>query len=724
MATKLFLRKTAETVPISPAADSAWEDSSSMFRAYCRTTSGADTIANVTLTETSSTDKDCCVAQYIAPLKAGQTITGAQAVQFVAQFQESTSGNNMNSTFGIRIIASDGSTVRKTVLAVTREANEVVASPTATTNRNNTATSAAGNYTTVDGDFLVIEIGAGGDPTSTNPHTYIIRLGDSSATFLTANDTGTSATDNNSPWVQLNDTLTLEPSMTTALIGPGNALNMPTVAPGDVTLSGAVISATAVSVPSAAYELTNALVSATALYVPDVAQEAGGDQSVTGGFINATAINAPTAAYAVAMPVIGEAAGITLLDHDAAGNTGDQTASVTLDTTTADLIIAAVADYQGSTIGSVSDLIGGNSNSWTALTIYHSANLSRICFYYSVPTHVGASHLVKYSSVDSTYPAIAAYALKGASATPFDVENGNANVSGTTLQTNNVTPSEINEIVVAALCFAAAGIPSIDSGLTVSDSVDYSGGLSLGIGLAYIIESIIVSKDAQWTASSTEKAAAIAAFKAAASAGTTLYSPTATYIINGAFISATALSVPTVIPGPVTLLGANISSTSLSVPTVDQSGAAQSLTGAFITSGSSLFAQIVTPGVVTLINAAIASGTATLVPVVAYEINPPTRSSGLSLFSPTLAAGPATLVGAFISATTLHAPIVQAEIVGWPGIVLDAILSVEPIHAGVGAVSHGSSASQSTPLVSGSAAISRSHQLALSLNNQYMNLDV
>lgn len=145
--------------------------------------------------------------QYVCVLAAGQTITGAQAVQFVARFTETTTGNNMNSSFGIRIIAADGTTLRKSVLAVAREVAEFDAGTPGTLEaRNNTATSVAGNYTTVEGDCLVVEIGAGGDPGGSSPHTYNIDLGDNAGTFLTANDTETTAND---PWVQLADTLTI-----------------------------------------------------------------------------------------------------------------------------------------------------------------------------------------------------------------------------------------------------------------------------------------------------------------------------------------------------------------------------------------------------------------------------------------------------------------------------------------------------------------------------------
>lgn len=204
MATKFYIRNTSQTTPISPTVDSAWEASASGFaRALANTSKTSDTLTTVNVTEATSTDKDICVRQLIIPLAPGQTVTGAQAIKFQCRVSETGTGNNMFSALGIRVIASDGSTVRKTVLAVTRDDVEAA---TSLTNRQFTATSAAGNYTTVNGDYLVIELGMAGDPTGSNPHDFGMRLGDSAASDLAEDDSTT--TDNN-PWVQLNDTLTV-----------------------------------------------------------------------------------------------------------------------------------------------------------------------------------------------------------------------------------------------------------------------------------------------------------------------------------------------------------------------------------------------------------------------------------------------------------------------------------------------------------------------------------
>jgi hypothetical protein len=107
---------------------------------------------------------------------------------------------------GIRIIAANGTTVQKTVLDVTRDGN---AAATTLTNRLLTATSAATNYTTIAGDFIVAEFGMGGDPNAGSDHDSSIRFGDSAGSDLAENDSGTS---DDRPWLELVDNLLFQES--------------------------------------------------------------------------------------------------------------------------------------------------------------------------------------------------------------------------------------------------------------------------------------------------------------------------------------------------------------------------------------------------------------------------------------------------------------------------------------------------------------------------------
>lgn len=204
MATRWYLRATATPVPANITPDSDWEDITFIARAICRTHSTGDAMADVAIDDADSTNRDIIARQYISlPLAPGQTITGEQAIKAQVRASETNAQNNVFLTLGIRVIASDGTTVRKTVLAVTRDDVEILAL-SEITNRQFTATSAATDYTTVSGDRLVFELGAGGDPSFTSPHDFTLRLGDAAASDLPEDDTNT--TDLN-PWIELEDDL-------------------------------------------------------------------------------------------------------------------------------------------------------------------------------------------------------------------------------------------------------------------------------------------------------------------------------------------------------------------------------------------------------------------------------------------------------------------------------------------------------------------------------------
>lgn len=205
MATRFYLPAAAATTPMSPTPDAAWEDQSILARAMTSTTPIGDTMATVTFPDdANAANKDILYRQYVsAALAASQTVTGGQAIKAQCRVMEVDVGNNLFFTIGIRVIASDGSTVQKTVLTVTRDNGE--ASASALTNRQYTATSAVTDYTTVAGDRLVIEIGMGGDPGVGSAHDSSMRLGDSAASDLP--EDGTDTTDKR-PWIELTDTLT------------------------------------------------------------------------------------------------------------------------------------------------------------------------------------------------------------------------------------------------------------------------------------------------------------------------------------------------------------------------------------------------------------------------------------------------------------------------------------------------------------------------------------
>lgn len=222
-ATRLYLPHTAAGTPISPTPDAGWTDTSHLARTNATTTTGSDALTTLSYSYTSAGGaKYVLFMQYVSPaLTAGQTITGSQSLKCQARISTGTGGDFLDTVLSIRVI--NGSTVKKVIKAATNDGNGN--SVTTLTNNQWTATSAATNYTTVSGDYLVIEIGLQYFTAAT--YTGNLNLGNNSATDLPENNS-TTAADN--PWVQLTDTLTFVAGATSAC---GGSLNN-----GSLTLLG------------------------------------------------------------------------------------------------------------------------------------------------------------------------------------------------------------------------------------------------------------------------------------------------------------------------------------------------------------------------------------------------------------------------------------------------------------------------------------------------------
>jgi hypothetical protein len=217
MATRFYLPFSAESTPFVFSTSSEWEDQTALVRAVARTTTIGNAMATATFTDTNNANRDILYRQYQTyPLTPGQIITGAQAIKAQARCAEVAAGNNMFFTVGLRIL-NKAAIEQKVMLAPTRDATEAALT---LTNRQFTATSTAGSYTTVAGDYLVIEIGMGGDPANSGgaDHDSSIRLGDAAASDLLEND---STTTDLRPWVELTSTLTFAPYSATAAITTG-----------------------------------------------------------------------------------------------------------------------------------------------------------------------------------------------------------------------------------------------------------------------------------------------------------------------------------------------------------------------------------------------------------------------------------------------------------------------------------------------------------------------
>lgn len=213
MATVLYLESTGAP-NISPTPNAGWTDQSQFTRFKTGTIKLSSAMVTDNISDVLSTQADIIIGQWISDfLDVGQTITGAQAVNIVARFAEVAANNNLFLTWAVYVF--NGTTLNKTVVTKRTDGTEVVA--TTPTSRTDSATSVAGNYTTVAGDRLVIEVGLSGDPSGTNTHDGSMSYGSDSATDLTMADGTTTA---NNPIVTLTDTLTFNTSSPSPSVSP------------------------------------------------------------------------------------------------------------------------------------------------------------------------------------------------------------------------------------------------------------------------------------------------------------------------------------------------------------------------------------------------------------------------------------------------------------------------------------------------------------------------
>lgn len=203
----------------------------------------------------------------------------------------------------------------------------------------------------------------------------------------------------------------------------------------------------------------------------------------------------------------------TSQDINGSGSGGTTTG---INTTGADLLVAMIASYAPGGSGTLSDLVGGNSNTWVPLTAQTGA-IVKGQFFYAKNATVGSGHTFTFTG-SGVYPSISVMAFSGSDLTaPFDQENG-ANTAGSSIATGNVTPSTNNQIIVAASGFNQPGVTmSIDSGFTGLVQTTASGSVE-GNAMAYLIQTTAGSVNPTLTPSSVSSlSAVIATFKTATS---------------------------------------------------------------------------------------------------------------------------------------------------------------------------------------------------------------
>lgn len=192
--------------------------------------------------------------------------------------------------------------------------------------------------------------------------------------------------------------------------------------------------------------------------------------------------------------------------------------TISFNTTGANLLIAAIAWNAGSDSG-VSDLVGGNSNSWTLAKTGVTVRL-----YYSIPTYTGANHVFTITNMSGgTNFAISVAAFSGARATGTLDSQTSSNFSNpaTTISPGSITPGNTDVLVVSAVDFnnSTSSPPAVDGSMTFLNGTQ--SGASEGLSMAYNVQATPAAINPTWSqngGSTSWAGAVIVSFLAADSA--------------------------------------------------------------------------------------------------------------------------------------------------------------------------------------------------------------
>lgn len=201
MPTRLYIPSTG-TPPVSPTDDPGWDSVSGEFArrtaVTTRISSAASTIDEVA--DAGALYEDFIGIQLIYGPLATQTIA-AQTVKLQMRASETAVENNLFLSWSVRVVDAALSTFQ-TLVALRLDATELA---TTLTNRGDSATSTSVDVT--GGSWLLVEIGASGDPDFGFNHRHTLSVGDNSGTDLPEDDTETTGFN---PWVEFANTVLLE----------------------------------------------------------------------------------------------------------------------------------------------------------------------------------------------------------------------------------------------------------------------------------------------------------------------------------------------------------------------------------------------------------------------------------------------------------------------------------------------------------------------------------
>lgn len=183
---------------------------------------------------------------------------------------------------------------------------------------------------------------------------------------------------------------------------------------------------------------------------------------------------------------------------ETASTNGTSVTSAAINSTGANLLVRAVAEFGGGALGTFADSKG---NSWTTLTSFvDGSNLSRIRMEWSSPTSVGAGHTVGYTvGAGGGQPSIAFAAFSNANATPFGSQVGTSGNS-TSPAGGSITPGANNGLIITAFGGLSTAPITVDSSfIVVGTPAICPCTNNFALGMAYFIQTTAAAVNPIWT---------------------------------------------------------------------------------------------------------------------------------------------------------------------------------------------------------------------------------
>lgn len=205
--TRFYLPSTGAAA-VSPAYASQWDDTvnaaSRLTMVRTRINSAFATITPMETTSSSVIGLDLLARQYVSePIVGDQTISGTLNGQMRMSDTSPTTQGDWTPQMIVRVVSNDGSTVRGTTHGGDTRTTNVDEITATLRNQRNPATGISpvtlSSVSALDGDRIVVEIGARNQNFSTANVGINVRFGDNNASDLT--EGGTETTDLN-PWIE------------------------------------------------------------------------------------------------------------------------------------------------------------------------------------------------------------------------------------------------------------------------------------------------------------------------------------------------------------------------------------------------------------------------------------------------------------------------------------------------------------------------------------------